>query len=64
MFFLRYDLVIAGQIYPVWGGEYARYAPNHMEWFIVTSCMAGCLLLYTLGERFLPLKEPDVSHGS
>ncbi len=59
MFASRYDLVVVGQIYPVWGGEYARYCPNHMEWFIVIACMAGCLLLYTLGDRFLPLKESD-----
>jgi Ni/Fe-hydrogenase subunit HybB-like protein len=46
-----------GQIYPVWGGEYALYSPNHIEWFIVIACIGTCLLLYTVGSRFLPLNE-------
>lgn len=57
MMFTRFDVVVAGQIYPVWGGNYALYSPNHVEWFIVIACMGACLLLYTLGVRFLPLKE-------
>jgi molybdopterin-containing oxidoreductase family membrane subunit len=57
MFASRYNMVIVGQIYPVWGGEYALYSPNHIEWFIVIACMGTCLLLYTLGNRFLPLNE-------
>lgn len=60
MIFTRYDLVVAGQIYPVWGGNYALYSPNYLEWFILIACMGACLLFYTLGVRFLPLKEePD-----
>jgi molybdopterin-containing oxidoreductase family membrane subunit len=57
MFVSRYDLVIIGQIYPVWGGNYASYSPNYLEWFIVIACLGACLLFYTLGVRFLPLKE-------
>jgi len=57
MFAIRYDSVIVGQIFPVWGGPYANYAPNHVEWFIVAACSGACLLCYTLGAKFLPLKE-------
>ena len=57
MFASRYNMVIVGQIYPVWGGEYALYSPNHIEWFIVIACIGACLLLYTVGSRFLPLNE-------
>lgn len=57
MFFVRYDLVVVGQIYPVWGGKYASYSPNHLEWIVLIACIGACLLFYTLGVRFLPLKE-------
>ncbi len=57
MFVSRYDWVIVGQIYPVWGGDYAIYSPNHLEWFIVISCMGACLLFYTVGVKFLPMGE-------
>lgn len=59
MFASRYNMVIVGQIYPVWRGDYAIYSPNHIEWFIVIACIGTCLLLYTLGVRFLPLNEED-----
>ena len=57
MFVSRYDWVIVGQIYPVWGGDYAIYSPNHLEWFVVISCMGACLLFYTVGVKFLPMGE-------
>ena len=57
MFAFRYDLVVVGQIYPVWGGDYACYSPNHIEWFVVIACIGTCLLFYTLGVKFLPVKE-------
>jgi len=59
MFFIRYDMVVAGQIYPAWGGDYALYSPNHLEWFIVIACLGACLLFYTLGVKFLPLREKE-----
>jgi Ni/Fe-hydrogenase subunit HybB-like protein len=57
MFVSRYNWVIAGQIFPVWGKKYAIYSPNYLEWFVVLSCIGACLLFYSLGVKFLPLKE-------
>jgi molybdopterin-containing oxidoreductase family membrane subunit len=57
LFVSRYDLVIAGQISPVWGGPYASYCPTLMEWIGVLASMAICLLIYSIGERLLPLDE-------
>jgi molybdopterin-containing oxidoreductase family membrane subunit len=57
LFVSRFDLVVAGQIVPVWGGPHASYAPTLIEWIIVASCLALCLLIYSIGERLLPLEE-------
>lgn len=57
MFASRYNMVIVGQIHPVWGGDYALYSPNHIEWFVVIACIGACLLFYTLGVRFFPLNK-------
>lgn len=60
MFAARYDLVIAGQLIPVTGGtQLPSYIPSYTEWLIVAGVFAFCAFLYTLGERVLPLGEPD-----
>jgi molybdopterin-containing oxidoreductase family membrane subunit len=66
LFFSRYDLVVAGQIAPVWGGSYASYSPTCIEWIVVASSMALCLLIYSICEKLLPLEQsaaPEQTHG-
>jgi Ni/Fe-hydrogenase subunit HybB-like protein len=53
----RYDYVVAAQAYPVMKGEISSYAPAFMEVLLVVGILAGLALAYTLGDRFLPLKE-------
>jgi Ni/Fe-hydrogenase subunit HybB-like protein len=57
MFVSRYNMVIVGQIHPVWRGDYALYSPNYIEWFVVIACIGACLLFYTLGVRFFSLNK-------
>jgi molybdopterin-containing oxidoreductase family membrane subunit len=59
LFVSRFDLVVGGQIAPVWGGPYASYSPSCTEWVVVAASVALCLLIYSLGERLLPLEEGD-----
>jgi molybdopterin-containing oxidoreductase family membrane subunit len=61
IFMMRYDFMIAGQLFPVLGGlHYAIYAPSYVETLIVIGTVAFCALMYTLGEKFLPLEETEV----
>ena len=64
LFVSRFDLVVGGQIAPVWGGPYASYSPSGIEWIFVLTSMALCLLIYSLGERLLPLEEGDSHCGA
>lgn len=60
IFMVRYDFVIAGQLIPVLGGEnYTTYFPSLMESLIVAGAFALCALLYTIGEKILPLEEAE-----
>ncbi len=62
IFFMRYDLVIAGQIVPMResAGEgpvrLLQYFPSLAEMAIVAAAVAFCLFLYTLAEKFLPME--------
>lgn len=64
MFFMRYDMTIAGQLYPLrlqehglQGGLFS-YAPSLSETLIVIGCLAFSALAYTIAEKLLKL---DVS---
>ena len=54
---MRYLFVVAGQIYPNIPEGVPSYWPTNMEAFLVGGVFAAFLLIYTLGERFLSLKE-------
>jgi molybdopterin-containing oxidoreductase family membrane subunit len=61
IFFMRYDLVIAGQLVTMRAGT-ARlvdgllvYSPSYTEIAIVIGAISTCLFLYTLAERMLRL---------
>ena len=58
MFFARYDFVIAGQLVPVVGRDVLwEYAPHWVEILTVVGAISLCLLLYTIGNRLLPLED-------
>jgi molybdopterin-containing oxidoreductase family membrane subunit len=63
IFALRFDFVSAGQLYPVLGGShYAVYFPSQVEILIVLGGIALCALMYTLGDKFLPLNGGHGEH--
>lgn len=58
IFFMRYDLVIVGQLVPHFHGmglvdypELFTYAPTAHEWLVTIGGIAFCLLLFMAGER-------------
>lgn len=58
IFFMRYDLVIVGQLVPHYHGmglvdypELFTYAPTLHEWMVTIGGIAFCLLLFLVGER-------------
>lgn len=63
IFFMRYDLVIAGQLVSMREGTadlvggLLQYTPSMTEIAIVIGAISACLLLYTIAERLLPLES-------
>ncbi len=63
IFFMRYDLVIAGQLVSMREGTadlvggLLQYSPSVTEIAIVIGAISTCLLLYTIAERLLPLES-------
>jgi hypothetical protein len=55
--------VVAGQIYPNIPEGVPSYWPTNMEAFLVGGVFAAFLLTYTLGEKFLSLKEVNPHNG-
>jgi molybdopterin-containing oxidoreductase family membrane subunit len=58
-FVKRYDYVVASQVYPVIKNGLPSYLPTFMETLLIAGIIAAAFLTYTLGEKFLPLKEGD-----
>ncbi|AMV71218.1 Hdr-like menaquinol oxidoreductase integral membrane subunit HmeB [Desulfuromonas carbonis] len=60
IFFMRYDLVIAGQMVPMREAEGSpsllSYVPSVAEIAIVVGALATCLFLYTMAEKFFDLE--------
>ena len=61
LFFMRYDFVVAGQIYPIFNNIPlpATVVPTLMEIFVIAGIFGGLLLVYTLAVKFLPLEEKE-----
>jgi molybdopterin-containing oxidoreductase family membrane subunit len=64
VFVMRYDFVVVGQVYPLFNpmGKDAleiipTFFPAVMEIFLIAGIIAACFLAYTLGVKYLPLKE-------
>ena len=56
-FVMRYEFVVAGQVYPNIPQGLPSYWPTIMEVFLIIGVFGAFLLTYTLGEKFLSLKE-------
>ncbi|MDP2644466.1 MAG: NrfD/PsrC family molybdoenzyme membrane anchor subunit [Desulfobacterales bacterium] len=58
-FVKRYDFVVASQVYPLIKKHQplASYFPTAMETLVIGGILGAFLLIYTLGDKFLPLKE-------
>jgi len=61
-FVMRYDFVVAGQVYPNIPQGLPSYWPTLMEVFIIGGVIAAFLLVYTLGDLFLSMKEEKSHH--
>ncbi|HEY5674174.1 MAG TPA: NrfD/PsrC family molybdoenzyme membrane anchor subunit [Malonomonas sp.] len=65
IFFMRYDLVITGQLVSMREdtaqliGGLLQYTPSATEYAIVVGSICTCLFLYTLAERLLPLSSDE-----
>jgi molybdopterin-containing oxidoreductase family membrane subunit len=62
-FVMRYEFVVAGQVYPNIKEKLPSYTPTIIEVFIIIGVLGAFLLVYTLGEKFLPLKEERHQHA-
>ena len=69
MFFMRYDMTISGQVYPMKPGTSGlvnglfTYVPSISEILIVVGCIAFSALAYTLAEKLLPLDLESEKHA-
>jgi molybdopterin-containing oxidoreductase family membrane subunit len=58
-FVKRYAFVVASQVYPLIKQQHtlSSYLPTLMEVFLIGGLLGALFLIYTLGVKFLPLKE-------
>jgi molybdopterin-containing oxidoreductase family membrane subunit len=61
-FVMRYEFVVAGQVYPNIPQGLPSYWPTLIEIFMIGGVFAVFLLTYTLGDIFLSLKEEILHH--
>jgi Ni/Fe-hydrogenase subunit HybB-like protein len=59
---MRYNFVVAGQVYPNIPLGLPSYLPTLMEVFVISGVIASFLLVYILGDMFLSLKEDKSYH--
>jgi Ni/Fe-hydrogenase subunit HybB-like protein len=60
---MRYQFVVAGQVFPNIREGLPSYLPTIMEIFVISGVFGIFLLIYTLGERFLSLQEKASGPG-
>jgi molybdopterin-containing oxidoreductase family membrane subunit len=61
-FVMRYEFVVAGQVYPNIPQGLPSYWPTIMEVFLIIGVFGAFLLTYTLGEKFVSLTEVTTHH--
>jgi molybdopterin-containing oxidoreductase family membrane subunit len=61
-FVMRYQFIVAGQVYPNIPQGLPSYWPTIMEVFIIGGVIAAFLLVYTLGDLFLSMREETHHH--
>lgn len=62
-FVMRYEFIVVGQVYPNIKEGLPTYLPTMMEVLIIIGVFGVFLMVYTLGEKFLPLKEGELPQG-
>jgi molybdopterin-containing oxidoreductase family membrane subunit len=67
IFYMRYDLMLAGQIVPLWheigatcANYYVKYAPTTSEMLVFCGGLSFVGLAYILGEKILNLDENEL----
>ena len=55
MFFVRYDLIVAGQVVPALEGSQILYSPSQIEITILASLIAMAALVYSIGGKIFSL---------
>jgi Ni/Fe-hydrogenase subunit HybB-like protein len=61
---VRFNMVVPIQITPVLDGlPVGNYYPNLSEWVTSFGLIAMCLIIYTLGEKILPIEEKETSES-
>ncbi len=60
-FVKRYAFVVASQVYPLIKQQdtLSSYLPTLMEMFLIGGLLGALFLIYTLGVKFLPLREQE-----
>jgi len=56
-FVMRYDFVVGGQVFPNVREGLPSYLPTMMECFIIWGVFSAFLMVCSIGEKVLPLKE-------
>lgn len=61
---VRFNMVVPMQIVPVMPGlPEGQYYPTLSEWITSFGLIAMCLILYTLGEKLLPINQDEAGGG-
>ena len=63
-FVMRYQFIVAGQVYPNIPQGLPSYWPTLMEVFVIGGVIAAFLLAYILVDMFLSLKEDKSHHAT
>jgi len=63
-FVKEYGYVVVSQVYPVLKKGLPSYSPTLMEVLLIEGLFGLFLLIYTLGDRFLPIQETGDINGS
>lgn len=58
-FVMRYIFVVGGQAYPVLATNPVFQIPTVFEIMLVCGALGAFCMIYTLGERFLPLMDAN-----